>query len=370
MPAKKYRIAVIGHTGRGDYGHGLDTCWLSMPETEIVAVADPHDGGRANAQKRTRAPKAFADYREMLEAKKPDIAVIGPRHLDQHHDMFLECAKRGIHAFMEKPMCPTLTEADAMVAAGEKNRVKLALAHQTRYCPRLAMVRKLIEDGAIGKLLELRGRGKEDSRRGGGEDTWVLGSHIMNLIYHLAGEPNWCFAEALQDGRRVTKADVKPGNEGIGPLAADAIHARYGLDNGVTASFDSVRGTGTGRPWRFGLQIFGSKGVLEILTGYMTEVFYLPDPSWSPGRSGKKWLPVTSAGIDKPEPFKGDSRLAGNVEVCRDLIAAIEQDRQPECSASEGRWTVEMIAAIFESHRHNAPIEFPLKTRVNPLTLL
>ena len=36
-PPRKYRVVVIGHTGRGDYGHGLDVVWRDVPGTEIVA---------------------------------------------------------------------------------------------------------------------------------------------------------------------------------------------------------------------------------------------------------------------------------------------------------------------------------------------
>ena len=50
--AAKYRVGVIGHTGRGNYGHGLDTVWLSMPQTQIVGVADPDEEGRGKAAKR------------------------------------------------------------------------------------------------------------------------------------------------------------------------------------------------------------------------------------------------------------------------------------------------------------------------------
>ena len=49
-PDRKPRVAVIGHTGRGNYGHGLDTMWLHLPETEIVAVADADATGLAAAQ--------------------------------------------------------------------------------------------------------------------------------------------------------------------------------------------------------------------------------------------------------------------------------------------------------------------------------
>ena len=225
----------------------------------------------------------------------------------------------------------------------------------------------MIYDGRIGKVLELRGRGKED-RRGGGEDLWVLGSHVMNLMHHFGGEPNWCMANVMQDGKPVAKEHVAEGAEGIGPLAGDSLTAMYGMDDGVTAYFASTRNMGVGK--RFGLQIFGSEGIIEILTGYLPAVNFLPDPNWSPGRSGAKWIPVSSAGPGQREPLPDGGSNAGNVLACKDLIAAIEEDRLPECSVYEGRTTVAMIAAVFESHRLAAPVEMPLKNRKNPLTML
>ena len=49
-----------------------------------------------------------------------------------------------------------------------------------------------------------------------------------------------------------------------------------------------------GTPSRFGLQIFGSKGILEIFTGYPANAYLLKDSSWSPGRKKAQWLPITS----------------------------------------------------------------------------
>jgi predicted dehydrogenase len=366
MMLRKYRIAVIGHTGRGNYGHGIDTVWFDIPGCEIVGVADADEAGRAAAVERLKAPKGYADYRQLLEETKPDIAAIGPRWLDQHRDMVVAAAERGIHVYMEKPFCRTPKEADEMAAACEQHKVKLAIAHQTRYSPRLQRVRQLIEEGAIGTVLELRGRGKEDSR-GGGEDLWVLGSHVMNLIHHLGGEPQWCCATVLQDGKPVTKEHVKPGNEGIGPLAGDAVHAMYELDNGVSAYFGSRRNAAGNR---FGLQIYGSEGVIEVLTGHLPAVHILQDPMWSPGRSGKSWVPVSSAGIGQEEPLRDGGLHGGNVLACLDLMSAIEEDRLPECNVYEARMTIEMISAVFEAHRLGGPAKFPLQNRGNPLELL
>jgi predicted dehydrogenase len=293
---------------------------------------------------------------------------ICPRWLDAHRDLVLAAAERGAHVYMEKPFCRSLEEADEIVAACEKHKIKLAIAHTTRYSPRLQAVRDLIYDDKIGKVLELRGRGKED-HRGGGEDLWVLGSHVMNLMHQFGGNPNWCFATVTQDGHPIRKQDVQPGNEGIGPLAGDAIQAMYGMEDGITGFFATHRkANGGGR--RFGLQILGSKGIIEILTGYLPAVYYLPDPSWSPGRTGKKWLPVSSAGVGVEEPYRDADHVAGNVAACRDLISAIEEDRLPECNQFEARTTVEMIAGVFESQRVGGPVQIPLKNRKNPLSLL
>ena len=366
--AAKHRIGVIGHTGHGNYGHGVDYAWLEVPGCEIVAVADPDDEGRTKAVKRLGGPKGYTDYRKMLDEVKPFAVSIGPRWIDQHRDMVVETAERGAHIYMEKPMCRSLAEADEMVAICEKNNVKLAMAVQTRYSPRLVVVRNLIEDGQIGDVLELRGRGKEDSR-GGGADLWVLGTHIMNLIHYLGGEPQWCFAKVRQNGHPITKADVHPGTEGIGPLTGDSLNAMYGMDGGVTAYFSSHKGM-AGNPRRFALRILGSKGIIEITTGYVPQVRLLADSSWSPGRSGKSWVSVSSAGVAKDEPLADKTNDDGNVAACIDLLAAIEEDRQPEASIYEARTTVEMIASVFESQRLNSPVQFPLKNRQNPLELL
>lgn len=364
----KYRIGIIGHTGKGNYGHGIDTVWLRMPNTQIVGVADADAGGLEKAKARLKQKNGFRDYREMLDKTKPQIVSICPRWVDQHRDMVLACAERGIHVYMEKPMCRSLKEADEMVAACTRKKVKLAVAHQTRYSPRLQVIKDLIYDDKLGKILEIRGRGKEDGR-GGGEDLWVLGSHIMNLMHYFAGEPEWCFASVNQGGKPISKDSVKPGKEGIGPLAGDALTATYGMQEGITAYFASYRGA-AGNPRRFGIQILGSKGIVEVGTGYLPSVFFLPDSSWSPGRSGKKWLPVTSAGVGKPEPIQDKNHHGGNIAACKDLLQAIVENRQPECSIFEGRTTIEMIAAVFESQRVGKPVKMPLANRANPLTLL
>ncbi len=366
--ARTFRVAVIGRTGRGAYGHGIDTVWQESNRAQVVGVADDDKAGLAEAAKRLKVDQTFADYKQMLDKLKPDIAAICPRWLDQHRDMVVAAAERGIHIYMEKPFCRTLAEADEMVTACERSHTKLAIAHQTRYSPKLKVVQELIAAGKIGKVLEFRGRGKEDAR-GGGEDLWVLGSHVCDMIRAIGGHPTWCFARVTKAGKSVTKADVVEGNEGIGPLAGDGVNAMYGMPGGAVAHFSSHRQM-AGKVSRFGLQVYGSAGVIEIVTGHLPSVKYLGDGGWSPGRSGVAWQDVSTQGIGQPETEKDGGLNAGNLLAVNELMNAIEADRQPLCSAYEARVISEMMVAVFESHRQGGPVALPLENRKNPLEML
>jgi predicted dehydrogenase len=365
---KTYRVAVIGRTGRGNYGHGLDVVWKELDNVDIVAVADEDSTGRIEAAKRLGVTNAYADYRAMLDKERPQIVSVASRFLDGHKDMVVACATAGASIFLEKPMARTLAEADEMVTACERHHVKLAIAHQTRYSPRLQRVREMITAGRLGDLLEMRGRGKEDAR-GGGQDLMVLGTHIFDLMRFCAGDPRWCFARVSFNGKLVTKADVREGGEGMGPVAGDRIAATYGFDNGVNGTFDTYKAR-DGVSARFGLTLFGSRGVIQLTTGSLPAAYFLDDPSWFPGRSKKQWQEITSAGVGQPEPLKDGGLGQGNVWIARDLIEAIEKDRQPLGSMYDGRAALEMILAVYESHRLKGPVELPLKNRQHPLTML
>ena len=365
---ERIRVSVIGRTGKGNYGHGLDKVWLEIPEAQIVAVADDNPEGLSKAASELKVEKAFADYRVMLDEVKPDVVSICQRWLDKHHEMAMACAERGIHMYMEKPFVRTLTEADEVVAACERTNTRLALACTAHYSPRVKKAKQLIAEGKIGQVLEYRARGKEDSR-GGGEDLWVLGPHMFDLIRLFGGAPTSCFASLMQQGRPVEKADIREGNEGLGPLAGDHVEAMYAMKDGATAYFASKRGMGKGSG-RFGLQIFGSEGIIEVMSGYMGDVKLLSDPTWSPGRSSQLWRTVSSAGIDQPEPIeRAESREGYRIAVL-DLLDSIKDKRQPQCGMYEAHGTVEMIHAVFESHRLGKPAPMPLANRQHPLTML
>src|SRR5436309_13983632 len=123
--ANTYRVAVIGRTGKGNYGHGLDVVWKALDNVRLVAVADENEKGRAAAAQRLGAPNAYADYRQMLDREQPHIVSVAARWLDQHHDMVIACARAGASILLEKPFARTLAEADEMVRACEMHHGKL-----------------------------------------------------------------------------------------------------------------------------------------------------------------------------------------------------------------------------------------------------
>ncbi|MFM8640207.1 MAG: Gfo/Idh/MocA family protein [Planctomycetota bacterium] len=363
----KVRVAVIGHTGRGGFGHGLDTMWLGIPEAELVGVADADPAGRRAAVAKLRLKQGHADYRLMLAETKPDIVAIGPRHVDQHRDMTLAAVAHGAKGiYLEKPFCRTPAEADEMVRACEARKVRIAVAHRNRWHPVLPTMRKLIREGAIGRVVEIRGRGKED-HRGGPLDLWVLGSHVLNLAVSFTGPARSCMATILLNGRPVTREDIVEGAEGVGPLAGDELHARYETESGIPVFFDSVKDAGLAASG-FGLQIHGTKGIFDLRADVEPLAHKFSGSAYPLAKEEMKWTPISSAGIGIPEPIPNlGRRLSSHFIPGVDLIDAIRDGRDPICSAREGAATIEMIMAAFESHRRGARVTLPLTNRGNPL---
>lgn len=208
--------------GRGDYGHGLDIVFLSMPQVELVAVADA-DPARAGERLGVPPERRYADYREMPAQESLDIFRV--RWCDQRRDRVVAAAESGAKAtFCEKPFARTLREADEMLEACAKRGGKLAVAHQRRGDPLIATAKRLVAEELIGDAVELRGFGKQDAR-GGGHDLRVLGTHILDLMIYFAGKPERVQAAVGQSGREATLEDICEDDECIGLILGDRIHA-------------------------------------------------------------------------------------------------------------------------------------------------
>lgn len=363
--AEGLKVAVIGHTGRGGYGHGLDTMWMGVPGVKIAGVADADDGGLKSAIDRLGGVAGFGDYREMLRTVKPEIVSVAPRHIDQHRDMCLAAIAAGAKGiYVEKPFCRTPAEADEIVVAAGRAGTKIALAHRNRYHPALPVVRKLVEEGKIGRLLEIRTRGKEDGR-GGMLDLWVLGSHVLNLAAYFTGDPLACCATVLKKGRPVTKNDVTEGQEGTGPSAGDEVHARYETRSGVPIFFDSIVHAGT-KEANFGLQLVGTEGLVDLRVDTEPLAHLMEGNPFLP-KGAREWISISSAGAGIPESARDLGKsIASHRTAALDLLDAMRENREPLCGMQEGKQTVEMIGAVMESHvSGGGRIEMPSAIRGN-----
>ena len=208
--AKTYSAAVIGSTGKGGYGHRLDTAF-AIDDVELIAIADHDPEGLADAGERLGVSRLYRDYRQMLETEKPDFVSIAPSWVTERVPMIEAAAAAGCHIYCEKPVAGSLAEVDTIVAACQSAKVKMAVAHQWRAMLPIQKIIEAVKAGKFGKLLRVRTRPKDDSR-GGGEELLLHGTHLFDLMMAFTGEPRWASGHVTVDGRDATTDDTGEGN--------------------------------------------------------------------------------------------------------------------------------------------------------------
>ena len=362
---RKLRACVIGDSQAGGYGHDLHLAWKLQKNVDVVALSDPNEAGRREHAAEASAERTYSDYREMLTQEKPDLVAIGPRWTTSHKDYLLAAAEIGAHGIMEKPLATDLVEGDAMIDAIEAKGLKWAIGFNIRGTEGYQNARRLIlEEGLIGEVLEIRGRGKED-HRAGGEDLLVLGPHVLDIMIDLMGMPKWCSADIQMNGAPATAQDVRQPTEPIGPIIGDRIHATFGFPNGSYGHFDTMKNEG-GNGGRFGLNIYGSKGIVTMRWGQLPQCYVLHDTAWAPGGKGLSWQPLPGT-AQEPGHQPSEERYAN---IVTDLLRSVEEDRLPDVSLQDGRNAQELIHAIFAAHFNGGRVTLPLEDRRHPLTIL
>lgn len=367
-----YRVVAIGHTGRGDYGHAIDLSAAELPQVELVAVADPDPAGRAAAQSRTRAPRAYADYRAMLVQERPDLALVCPRWCDQHVAMILACIDAGVRGiYCEKPLAPTLADADEVLAACRRAGVWLTVAHRSRENPYLQRAHDLLAGGELGRLEALRAHGKFD-QRAGAMDLAVLGAHLFDQMRCLAGAPTWVFGTVTERGRPIMREDARPGAEGVGLIAGDRIAAMFGFPDGVVGYYETYPGDRAGSRW-YGVEVYGTRGILALRNLPRGEVYRYPYGLWLPPAADGVWerilLPEWEERTDGTPRRDRDWTHESNRRHLLSLIRAVESEAEPRdtTTVAEAVAVQEMVTGIYASHLAGARLSLPLTDRGDPL---
>ena len=143
------QIALIGSGGMGVAD--AITC-LTVPGVKLVAVCDLYEGRLVAAKKRWGNDiYTTRDYKEILERKDVDAVIIAtPDHW--HKDISVAAMNKGKHVYCEKPMVHDISEAPAIIAAQNKNKVVFQVGSQGMSSLGNEKAKELLKDGAIGQL--------------------------------------------------------------------------------------------------------------------------------------------------------------------------------------------------------------------------
>ena len=153
---KKLKGVIIG-CGRISYRH-VQALIDNDSFTELVGLCDIIEERAIEKQKQYaesfpgRNVEVFTDYMEMIKKVKPDFAMICTES-GYHGDIALHCLKEDIHVLIEKPMAMTLEEIDEINELADKKNLKVGVCHQNRFNPPIQKLRKAIDEGKFGRLI-------------------------------------------------------------------------------------------------------------------------------------------------------------------------------------------------------------------------
>lgn len=142
------RIAVAGS---GYFSQFHYDAWRRIGEVELIALASPDAESAAACAKAHDVPRVFAEVAEMLDRLSPDLLdIVTPPAT--HLPLVREAAKRGIAVVCQKPLAPTLAEAEALVEAAEESGITLAVHENFRFMPWFRHAAGMIRAGRLGRL--------------------------------------------------------------------------------------------------------------------------------------------------------------------------------------------------------------------------
>jgi predicted dehydrogenase len=146
-----FRVGVLG-CGQVSHHHFL--AWQRCKGATVVAACDPNAERAKSRAEEFKISKFYSDPAEMVMVEKLDlIDIITPR--ETHADLVRLACSNGIHAICEKPLCPTLADAKALVAEiGDK--IRLMVNENWRYRPYYRLIGSWLEQGRLGKIVHYR----------------------------------------------------------------------------------------------------------------------------------------------------------------------------------------------------------------------
>src|SRR5256884_3228398 len=149
----KTKVALLGAGFIADIH--IESYHRFVPDAEVVAVFTRKPQRAAAFAKKHHISHWFSDLEDSIAESGCEVVDIClPNFL--HHRAVLAAAKAGKHVIIEKPFALNLEEADEMIAASKAAKRKLMYAEELCFAPKYERVRKLVNEGAIGKIFQMR----------------------------------------------------------------------------------------------------------------------------------------------------------------------------------------------------------------------
>lgn len=193
MSARRLRIGLIG-LGRLGQVYARDLA-NRIPETRLVAVADPAPGVAEKAAEAFDVPRFSTDAQAVIDDPDVDaVVIVSPTHT--HKDVVLAAAAKGKTIFCEKPPALSLAETRAMKDAVARAGVFFQMGFMRRFDPGYASARRKLQEGAIGTAVLFKSTSRDPYRtsleyadpKSSGGMILDMGIHDFDLARFFMGE--------------------------------------------------------------------------------------------------------------------------------------------------------------------------------------
>jgi myo-inositol 2-dehydrogenase / D-chiro-inositol 1-dehydrogenase len=325
----------------------------AYPPAEIRAVASPTPGHAKAFAERFSIPQALTDYKKMLAMPEIDMVVVGVPN-DLHHRITLDAAAAGKHIVMEKPFCLNLAEADEMIAAGRKAKVKLMYAEELCFTPKYVRLKQLLDSGALGKPTLLKQAEKHDGphaphfwdvERSGGGVVMDMGCHGIEFFRWMLNRPKV----------KSVYAHMTTNVHGDKTRGEDNAILILEFEGGVTAMAEESWTKMGGMDDR--AEVHGSQGVAyaDLLHGNAIETY----------SAGGYDYAVEKAGSTKGWSFTiyEEAWNYGFHGEMAHFVDCVQNDKKPLVTGEDGRAVLEVIFAAYESARTGRKVALPFESK-------
>ncbi len=198
MGSENLKAGVIGV---GWAGQQHIRAYQSLPDTSMVAIAEPNASLRDKIATEFGIEHTFSDYSEMLASGLIDVVSIGTPNF-AHADPAIAALDAGIHVLVEKPLARSYAEGKRMVDAAKRNDRVLQVMFNQRYRSDVEVVKAFVDEGGVGEVYHAKSRWLRRNGIPGGEKSWFvqhelsgggplidLGVHMLDMALYLLGEP-------------------------------------------------------------------------------------------------------------------------------------------------------------------------------------